>query len=258
VHEAYGDFLNAMGRLDEGLAESREAARLDPLSVQPFHDLAINALLRQDFAKAADGFRHTIQINPDWTWGYIKLARSLALEKKCSEAFVQAEIAERRIAGGVGSLSRAWLGSSYATCGDIVRARQKLLDCTPSKLTDTSIWQRSQKSTPVWAKSTRPYAGIRRRTTTAHPIWFSRRSAADSVRGSPPALAIARSWRRRHFRLRLNSHDGGAPFRTNSSSAPASLRGSLRSPGRSRLRCGAGALQRRELMQFDVNVLDDA
>src|SRR6185503_17424834 len=29
VHEEYGNFLNAMGRLDEGLARSREAARLD-------------------------------------------------------------------------------------------------------------------------------------------------------------------------------------------------------------------------------------
>lgn len=128
VHEAYGNFLNAMGRLDEGLAESREAARLDPLSVQPFHDMAINALLRSEFEKAATGFRHTIEIDPDWTWGYIKLARSLALEKKCNEAFGQAEIAEHRIAGGVGALSRAWLGSTYATCGDVTRARQKLAE----------------------------------------------------------------------------------------------------------------------------------
>ncbi len=126
VHEDYGQFLNAMGRLDEALAQSREAARLDPLSVQPFHDIAINALIRGDYAKAAGGFRRTIDIDPNWTWGYIKLARALSLEKKCDEAFAQAEIAERRIAGGVGALSRAWLGSVYATCGDVARARQKL------------------------------------------------------------------------------------------------------------------------------------
>jgi tetratricopeptide (TPR) repeat protein len=126
VHEEYGSFLNAMGRLDEGLAESREAARLDPLSVQPFHDMAINALIRRDFEKAAAGFRHTIEIDPHWTWGYIKLARALALQGKCKEAFAQAEIAERRIAGGVGALSRSWLGSIYATCGDVARAREKL------------------------------------------------------------------------------------------------------------------------------------
>jgi serine/threonine-protein kinase len=126
VHESYGAFLYAMGRLDEGLVESREAARLDPLSVDPFHDIAINALLRGDYQQAAAGFRRTIEIDPDWTWGYIKLARTLAIQKRCKEAFVQAEIAERKIAGGAAPLSRSWLGATYATCGDSKRARQKL------------------------------------------------------------------------------------------------------------------------------------
>jgi Tfp pilus assembly protein PilF len=199
VHEAYGSFLNAMGRLDEGLAESREAARLDPLSVQPFHDMAINALLRSEFEKAATGFRHTIEIDPDWTWGYIKLARSLALEKKCNEAFVQAEIAEHRIAGGVGALSRAWLGATYATCGDVTRARQKLADCTPSKQRDTSIRRLSQISTPASVRSTRPCIGIRRPTKTGHRVWFTRKSPVDSIRNLPPMPATAQSWRKRFF-----------------------------------------------------------
>ena len=43
VHEDYGSYLNAIGRLNEGLVQSREAARLDPLSLQLFHDIAINA-----------------------------------------------------------------------------------------------------------------------------------------------------------------------------------------------------------------------
>jgi len=115
-----------MIRLDEGLAHSRAAARLDPLSVQPFHDMAINALIRGDCEQAAAGFRHTIAIDPNWTWGYIKLGRTLAIQKKCKDAFVQTEIAERRIAGGAGALSRPWLGATYGTCGDTARAHQKL------------------------------------------------------------------------------------------------------------------------------------
>ena len=126
VHEEYGGFLTAMGRLDEGLAQSREAARLDPLSVSPVHDIAINALVRGNYEEAAAGFRQTIDIDPNWTWGYIKLARTLALEKKCKDAFAQTEIAERRLAGGAAPLSRSWLGVTYATCGESARARQKL------------------------------------------------------------------------------------------------------------------------------------
>ena len=128
VHESYGAFLNGQDRLEEGLAQSREAARLDPLSVGPFHDIAINALIRGDYVAAAAGFRHTIEINPDWVWGYIKLARTHAMQKKCPEAFAQADIAERIIAGGAAALSRSWLGATYAPCADAVRARQKLAE----------------------------------------------------------------------------------------------------------------------------------
>ena len=126
VHEEFGNFLNAMGRLDEGLARSREAARLDPLSLGPAHDIAINAMIRGDYKLAAAGFRNTIDIDPNWTWGYIKLARTLALQNDCKEAFAQAEVAERRIAGGAAPLSWSWLGVTYATCGDTARARDKL------------------------------------------------------------------------------------------------------------------------------------
>lgn len=126
VLQEYGNFLAAMRRLDEGLAHSREAARLDPLSVGPAHDVAINALLRGDFERAAAGFRHAIDVDPNWTWGYVKLARTLSRQGRCEDAFAQAEIAERRIAGGAAPLSWSWLGVTYAACGDAARARQKL------------------------------------------------------------------------------------------------------------------------------------
>ena len=126
VNEEYGHFLSVMGRFDEGLARTREAARLDPLSVGPVHNLAIVAMVRGDYEEAAAGFRRAIDIDPNWTWGYTKLARTLALQKNCKEAFAQAEIAERRLAGGAAPLSWSWLGVTYATCGDTARARHKL------------------------------------------------------------------------------------------------------------------------------------
>jgi len=126
VHEEYGFFLTVMGRLNEGLAQSREAAELDPLSTGPVHDIAINYMVRGDFEQAAASFRRAIDIDPNWTWGYIKLARTLAYQKKCREALAQAEIAERRIAGGDAPTSRSWLGFTYAICGEAERARKAL------------------------------------------------------------------------------------------------------------------------------------
>jgi TolB-like protein/class 3 adenylate cyclase/Flp pilus assembly protein TadD len=124
--EEYGNFLIATGRLDEGLAWTREAARLDPLSVGPVHNLAVVALVRGKYDEAAAGFRRAIDIDPNWTWGYIKLARTLAMQKRGEEALAQAEIGERRIAGGVTPLCWSWLGVTYAICGDVARAREKL------------------------------------------------------------------------------------------------------------------------------------
>ncbi|MCM3875683.1 MAG: protein kinase [Thermoanaerobaculia bacterium] len=126
VQGHYGWFLTAMGRLDEGLAHCKKAAELDPLSTGPVHDIAINYMARGDLDQAAVNFRRAIDIDPNWTWGYIKLSRTLARQKKCPEALAQAEIAERRIAGGAAALSRSWLGVTYATCGETARARQKL------------------------------------------------------------------------------------------------------------------------------------
>ena len=126
VQGHYGWFLTAMGRLDEGLAHCKKAAELDPLSTGPVHDIAINYMVRGDLEQAAANFRRAIDIDPNWTWGYIKLSRTLARQKKCSEALAQAEIAERRIAGGAAALSRSWLGATYALCGETARARQKL------------------------------------------------------------------------------------------------------------------------------------
>ena len=125
--------------------------------------MAINALIRGDYDQAAAGFRQTIDIDPDWTWGYIKLGRTLSLQKKCKEALVQTEIAERRIAGGAAPFSRSWLGSTYANCGDIARARQKLAEMHAIEATAMSIRQLSPESTPASARWMRPSVGIRRR-----------------------------------------------------------------------------------------------
>jgi TolB-like protein/Tfp pilus assembly protein PilF len=126
ANQEYGGFLMAIGRFEQAIARTREAIALDPLAVGPIHNLAIIHMAQGDYAQAAAGFRRAIDINPNWTWGYIKLARTLALQKNCAEALAQAEIGERRIAGGAAPLSWSWLGVTYALCGDMTRARAKL------------------------------------------------------------------------------------------------------------------------------------
>ncbi len=126
ANEEYGGYLMSIGSFEQATARTREAIALDPLAVGPIHNLAIIHMAQGDYEQAAAGFRRAIDINPNWTWGYIKLARTLALQKNCTGALAQAEIGERRIAGGAAPLSWSWLGVTYALCGDVARARAKL------------------------------------------------------------------------------------------------------------------------------------
>jgi TolB-like protein/Tfp pilus assembly protein PilF/predicted Ser/Thr protein kinase len=126
VHEEYGNVLMSMGRLDEGLAESGRAWELDPLSVGPMHDIAINYMVRGDYPQAEAHFRKAIEVNPNWTWGYIKLARTLAHQGECEEALARAETGYQRVADGVAPTSRAWLAVTWALCGQTDRAREQL------------------------------------------------------------------------------------------------------------------------------------
>jgi hypothetical protein len=72
----------------------------------PVPDIAINYMVRGDLDQA-ETFRRAIDVDPNWTWGYVKLGRTLAMQGKCPEAMTQSEVAERRIAGGGAPLSRA-------------------------------------------------------------------------------------------------------------------------------------------------------
>ena len=63
VQEEYGWFLTAMGRLDDGLAQSRKAAELDPLSTGPVHDIE-DRTPNMAYASIMPGIDPTLVGNP--------------------------------------------------------------------------------------------------------------------------------------------------------------------------------------------------
>ena len=128
VHLIYADFLAAMGRFDEAIAESEKAKELDPLSPSAAHMLAFALMGTRSYDRAAAEFRAALDLNPNWTWGYIKLSKTLADSGRCDEALTTAEEAEAQLHGGSTPLARAWLGYTYATCGDLERANAALDD----------------------------------------------------------------------------------------------------------------------------------
>ncbi len=66
AHEANGWYLVATGQIDEGLAESRRAVELDPLSPETNTVLGFNLYLARRYEEAIKQLRTAVTINPDY------------------------------------------------------------------------------------------------------------------------------------------------------------------------------------------------
>ena len=81
---------------------------------------------KREYDRAAAEFRAALDLNPNWTWGYIKLAKTYADNGQCEQAFATAEDAEAELHGGGTPLARSWMGYTYGKCGDTERAEAAL------------------------------------------------------------------------------------------------------------------------------------
>jgi len=123
---SYAYFLSAVGRFDEAIEHAAIAKELDPLSPSAFHLVAYSLLGKHEYVRAAEEFRAALDLNPNWTWGYIKLAKTYADSGLCVEAFATAESAEAELHDGGTPLARSWLGYTYAKCGDATKTEAAL------------------------------------------------------------------------------------------------------------------------------------
>ena len=123
---AYGYFLSAVGRFDDAIEQATVAKELDPLSPSAFHLVAYSLMGKGEYERAATEFRSALDLNPNWTWGYIKLAKTYADNGQCEEALATAEDAEAELHGGDTPLARSWVGYTYGKCGDTKRAEAAL------------------------------------------------------------------------------------------------------------------------------------
>jgi serine/threonine protein kinase/tetratricopeptide (TPR) repeat protein len=123
---SYAYYLSAVGRFDEAIEQATAAKELDPLSPSAFHLVAYSLMGKREYERAAAEFRAALDLNPNWTWGYIKLGKTYADNGQCEEALATAEDAEAQLHGGDTPLARSWVGYTYGKCGDTKRAEAAL------------------------------------------------------------------------------------------------------------------------------------
>jgi tetratricopeptide (TPR) repeat protein len=116
-HYAYAAFyLSPLGRHSEALAEIEQARQLEPLSANINNSVGIIHMRRREYGIAADQFRKTLELAPDFTTARANLAVCYGLQGRFDEA-----LAELRLIDS--PATTAWV---YATAGKTAEARKLL------------------------------------------------------------------------------------------------------------------------------------
>jgi Flp pilus assembly protein TadD len=115
THEWYGYYLVANGETARGLAESRRAVELDPLSAHTSTFLGVNLFFAGHNEAAAKQLRTAIAIDPDSWWAHEFLGRVHAREGRFPEAIAEL-LAAQKLSPSPEVVSV--LGRIYADAGD--------------------------------------------------------------------------------------------------------------------------------------------
>jgi tetratricopeptide (TPR) repeat protein len=119
----YGWFLVAAGQVDEGLAESRRAVELDPLSSETNTWLGVNLYLARRYDEAVKALRAAINTDPDYAYAHEFLGRVYARTGRFPEAI---EVLRTAVKLGAGPEAESALGRAYADAGDRSKATEVL------------------------------------------------------------------------------------------------------------------------------------
>jgi len=125
AHQWYAEFLFAMARFDEAIAESKRAQELDPLSPIIFYSGGAAFYFSRQYDKAIEQFKKALNLDPAFpnAHGYIGLCY---LQKGMVKDAI-AELQEDMISEGIGPEIIAEAQNVYATSG-IKGAFQMYLD----------------------------------------------------------------------------------------------------------------------------------
>ena len=126
AHDGYGFLLKATGRNEEAIRASREAKKLDPLSLFTNVSLAWAYYFARDYERAIEQGRKALELEPRFDFAYWIVGLAHAQEGSLDEAIAALNKAVLLTGGGL--THEAHLGYAYALGGKCVEARQVLAD----------------------------------------------------------------------------------------------------------------------------------
>lgn len=125
-HQFYADYLKALGRFDEALAEMAQALELDPLSMAVNTGLGHVIYLSRDYDAAIDRYRKALAIDPNFGPAHLWFGRPYLQKGMYGEAIAEIQQAVALSKGS--TISLAVLAHAYASAGKESEARKILED----------------------------------------------------------------------------------------------------------------------------------
>ena len=124
AHQFYADFLKAMGRFDEAIAQMSSAKQLDPLSMSINTGLGHVLYLSRQYDRAIEQYRKSLELDPGFVPAHLWFGRPYLQKGMFREAIAELQEAVRLSSGS--TISLAVLGHAYAAAGNHAEAERIL------------------------------------------------------------------------------------------------------------------------------------
>jgi adenylate cyclase len=134
AHHFFADYLKAMGRFDEALAEIEKARELDPLSLAINIGVGHVLYLSGQYDRAIEEYKKAVELDPNFMATHIWFGRPYLEKGMFIEAIAELETAVRL--SGESTIALAMLGHVLASSGRNAKAMQIL-----EKLKEKSLSQ---------------------------------------------------------------------------------------------------------------------
>ncbi|MGI8919427.1 MAG: winged helix-turn-helix domain-containing tetratricopeptide repeat protein [Pyrinomonadaceae bacterium] len=135
VHNPYANYLIAMGRTQEAIAESRQALVLDPVSVNANLDLGLILYFAHQYDEAIEQLQQTIDMDPNNQNAHRNLGLAYEQKKMYDEAIGEFRKVQALSKGEFGEMA---LGHAYAAAGKRDEAL-KIIEGSKKRLQNTRV-----------------------------------------------------------------------------------------------------------------------
>jgi TolB-like protein/Flp pilus assembly protein TadD len=116
AHHWYGEYLAAVGRIDESILETRRALQLDPLSPAINMDLGEKLYYSGQYDQAVEQLRKTNELFPDYPIAYQRLGQAYTQIAKYPEAIAAFQKFDQ-LSGGQSRIALARMAYTHARAG---------------------------------------------------------------------------------------------------------------------------------------------